>query len=235
MFAWLTPVWSALTAAAKATATAVKHTTRVAAQAIRKGVAATARWAKTAASKAAQLGRAAAQHSRVVLGRVKVWFGGLRSPKSNGSSLIDTALAVGERLTTFEPKKITKATEQKHATAGKGILPRMKMPTLNSAPRSTTMTLDLPTLSTDTATGHTLAKSLREVAEAARRGAAEATARAEALRAQAAAMNDKPDLADAAAGLLAEAAMWEEKAQSRLGTASAYEDAAQAAETEEGK
>jgi hypothetical protein len=29
--------------------------------------------------------------------------------------------------------------------------------------------------------------------------------------------------------------MWEERAQSRLGTAAAYEDAAQAAETEEGK
>jgi hypothetical protein len=155
----------------------------------------------------------------------------LRSPEV-GFSLSDTAVAVGERFTNFEPKKITGTSEQKHTAPS---FPRMKMPTLNSAPRSSTMTLDLPTLSTDTATGHTLAKALRETAEAARKGAAEATARAESLRAQAAAMMDKPDLADAAAGLLAEAAMWEERAQSRLGTAAAYEDAAQAAETEEGK
>jgi hypothetical protein len=48
-------------------------------------------------------------------------------------------------------------------------------------------------------------------------------------------MDGKSDLQGSAAGLLAEAAMWEERAQNRLGTASAYEDAAQAAEMEEGK
>jgi hypothetical protein len=235
MLAWLTPVWSALQVAARATGVAVKHATKVTAQAVRKATVAAAKWTRATASKAVHGIRTGA-------GRAKDWLVDMRSPQlrqarwyargahKSLARATDAFKAGDGSLTTFELKHA--GMEQANvAKLRAGTYPQLKLHT----PGSSTMTLDLPTLTTDTATGHTLAKALRETAEAARKGAAEATARAESLRAQAAAMADKPDLADAAAGLLAEAAMWEEKAQSRLGTAAAYEDAAQAAETEEGK
>jgi hypothetical protein len=234
MLAWLTPVWSALQAAAKATATAVKHAAKMTAQAVRKATVAAAKWAKATASRAGHAIRSGA-------GRAKDWLSDMRSPQlrqarwyargahKSLARATDAFKAGDGGLTSFELKHA--GMEQANvAKLRAGTYPQPRLHTPGS-----TMTLDLPTLTTDTATGHTLAKALRETAEAARKGAAEATARAESLRAQAAAMDDKPDLADAAAGLLAEAAMWEERAQTRLGTAAAYEDAATAAETEESK
>jgi hypothetical protein len=234
MFAFLTPIWSALQTAARTTATAVKHAAKVTAQAVRKATVAAIKWGKATATKAARAVRTGA-------GRAKDWLVDMRSPQ----------LRQARWYARGAHKSLARATdafnhgdgdlasfELKHAGMEQANIAKLRagtypQPRLHT-PGSSTMTLDLPTLTTDTATGHTLAKALRQTAEAARRGAAVATARAEALRAQAGAMDDKPDLADAAAGLRAEAAMWEERAQNRLGTASAYEDAAQDAEGEEG-
>jgi hypothetical protein len=243
MFAWLTPIWSALQTAARATGVAVKHAAKVTAQAVRKATVAAAKWAKATAAKAVHAIRSGA-------GRAKDWLTDMRSPQlrqarwyARGAhkslARANHAFAQGDGgLTTFELKHA--GMEQANVAklrSGTYPQPQLARPHAQLTPTrsGSTMSIDLPTLSTDTATGHTLAKALRQTAEAARRGAAEATARAESLRSQAGAMADKPDLADAAAGLRAEAAMWEERAQSRLGTAAAYEDAAQAAETEETK
>jgi hypothetical protein len=243
MFAWLSPLWSALQTAARTTATVAKYT----AQAMKRATIAAAKWTKATASKAAHAIRTGA-------GRAKDWLVDMRSPQlrqarwyargahKSLARATDAFKAGDGSLTTFELKHA--GMEQANiAKLRSGSYPQVRLRTGINPPahlpqpgiRRSAMTIDLPTLSTDTATGHTLAKSLREVADAARKGAAVATARAESLRAQAAAMDGKSDLQGSAAGLLAEAAMWEERAQNRLGTASAYEDAATAAETEEGK
>jgi hypothetical protein len=191
MFAWLTPVWSALQTAARTTAVAVKHAAKVTAQAVRKATVAAIKWGKATATKAVHAIRTGA-------GRTKDWLTDMRSPQlrqarwyARGAhkSLARATDAFNHGdggLTTFELKHA--GMEQANvAKLRAGTYPQPRLHT----PGSSTMTIDLPTLSADTATGHTLAKSLREVAEAARRGAAVATARAESLRSQAGAMDDK--------------------------------------------
>jgi hypothetical protein len=295
MFAWLSPVWQALTTAARATAAVAKR----AAAAIRRGAITAAKWAKATAQKAAHAARTTA-------GRIKDWASDMRSPQlrqarwyargaqkslaradlefaqgNAGNSVFELEHAAMEqaniaklRAGTYPQQRLDAFWDAKNAfmtkpdgddtescgschgegcpecrgwgwnlkpgycdipTTGRCSCSGQKGCKELTTKGSSTMSLDLPTLSTDTATGHTLAKALRETSQAARRGAAEATARAEALRAQAASMGDKPDMQDAAAALLAEAAMWQEKAEQRLGMAAAYEEAAAGAEAEEGK
>jgi hypothetical protein len=95
--------------------------------------------------------------------------------------------------------------------------------------------LDLPAAGAEPSTFATVARTLRGAEETARRSAADWDARAEGLRAQAAALSDKPDLAETAAELLDEAARAAETADARRGRAAAYADKAAELEAQQAR
>jgi hypothetical protein len=78
----------------------------------------------------------------------------------------------------------------------------------------------------DSSTAKTLSESLANAADSARADAAAKQERASELRVEAAGMEDKPGMADAATNLIAEAVKAEDDAEQRLGMAAAFEDRA---------
>lgn len=78
----------------------------------------------------------------------------------------------------------------------------------------------------DNSTPQTLAATLAEAADAARADADRYTAKAEELRGEAAGLDDKPGMRDAAENFLREAAQLEQTAEDRRGMAAAYDNRA---------
>jgi hypothetical protein len=75
----------------------------------------------------------------------------------------------------------------------------------------------------DNSTPQTLASTLAEAADAARLDAETCQGKAEDLRAEAAGLEDKPGMREAAESFLREAVQWEETAENRRGMAAAYD------------